>query len=158
MGGVALTRKSNQHPLSWRIDRGSLLKGVSIEFFLLISRKVHPTSSSTDTHKSCHTRCPLTGKDILQSGDGGVQMSGVGWHWSHGSSELTISNRVTTVIKKAYLESATLTDTSNKLNITVQSRQLVFKRQQGLALFSKDVSILDPGTVASLQTHPRCCG
>ena len=75
-------------------------------------------------------------KISLQSGDGGVQMSGVGWHWSHGSSELTISNRVTTVIKKAYLESATKPQQAPQTdsNITVQSRQLVFKRQQGLAL------------------------
>lgn len=149
---LALTEE-NQISTRFRGEsiEGDLLKGVSIEFF-------SPDQQEGPSYIVQAPNCimdPVTHdayspeKISLQSGDGGVQMSGVGWHWSHGSSELTISNRVTTVIKKAYLESATKPQQAPQAdsNITVQSRQLVFKRQQGLALFSRDVSILDPGTL-----------
>ena len=149
---LALTEE-NQISTRFRGEsiEGDLLKGVSIEFF-------SPDQQEGPSYIVQAPNCimdPVTHdaysqeKISLQSGDGGVQMSGDGWYWSHRSSELTISNRVTTVIKKAYLKSAKKPQKAPQAdsNITVQSRQLVFKRQQGLALFSRDVSILDPGTL-----------
>ena len=101
-------RKSNQHPAFVENRSREICSRVyPLNFFLLISRKVHPTSFRHPTASwiLSHTM-PTHRKRYHSNRVMGVQTSGVGWHWSH-TSELTISNRVTTVIKKVYLESAT---------------------------------------------------
>lgn len=141
--------KDNQISTSIQGDsmEGDLLKGVSIKFFsgsqrLTPSFVIEAPACTLDQQTlDAHSSGPIT----LRSGDAGIAIQGMGWRWIQDAAELTISNKVSTLIKRAFLSRASTQGLEeDDQSISVESGRLIFDRYRGEARFDKGVKVIDP--------------
>jgi lipopolysaccharide export system protein LptA len=127
------------------VPAGALITGAIIKTYSILGGPPQLTAETPDCIADSST-FQVSSTNILQarSGDGDFYVEGVGFLWLNGISQLTLSNRVHTIIHQPVSTNAAARTDSPPSQTDVYSDDAVFNTKSGLIIYHDHIRVIDP--------------